>query len=158
MIRIAITAALEAIAAPLPLGSVAFEREPDANGERMIWLEPSVLSSLCKSGRSPKLAEDVKPGVRQSVLDDLVQDRREFGRREGAQSLSANVAELTEAHQQCGRRGVIRRVQDDDGIVLPLRPVDLLDRATGFFCSSLEGVSTFGGVFDVLNALVGEIA
>ena len=42
MIRIAIiAAAFEAVAATLPLGSVGFEREPDANGERQIWLEPS---------------------------------------------------------------------------------------------------------------------
>jgi hypothetical protein len=31
------------ISATLPLGSVGFEREPDANGERLIWLEPHVL-------------------------------------------------------------------------------------------------------------------
>jgi hypothetical protein len=36
MIRISITAAaFEAIAATPPLGSVSFEREPDANGERV---------------------------------------------------------------------------------------------------------------------------
>ena len=84
------------------------------------------------------VAEDAKPGVRQGVLDDLVQDRREFGRREGAQSLSANVAEFPEAHQQCGRRGVIRRVQDDDGIVLPLRPVESLTVQPAFFAAVLK--------------------
>ena len=40
MIRISITAAaFEAIAATLPFGSVGFEQEPDAKGERIIWLE-----------------------------------------------------------------------------------------------------------------------
>jgi hypothetical protein len=36
--------------------------------------------------------------VRQDGLDYLVQDWRKFGRREGAQSLRAHVAKLSEAH------------------------------------------------------------
>jgi hypothetical protein len=50
MIRISITAAaFEAIAATLPFGSVGFEREPDANGERQIWLSRPcwIASALC---------------------------------------------------------------------------------------------------------------
>ena len=40
MIRIAITAeAFEAIVATLPFGSMDVEREPDANGERLVWIE-----------------------------------------------------------------------------------------------------------------------
>jgi hypothetical protein len=40
MIRITITtAAFEAIAATMPLGSVGYEREPDAKGERWIGIE-----------------------------------------------------------------------------------------------------------------------
>ena len=40
MIRISITAAaFEAIATSLPFGSVGFEGEPNAKGERIIWLE-----------------------------------------------------------------------------------------------------------------------
>ena len=40
MIRIAITqAAFEAIAATLPLGSVAFEKELNAKGECHVWLD-----------------------------------------------------------------------------------------------------------------------
>ena len=47
MIRIAISqAAFEAIARTLPLGSVAFENKIDANGDRLIWLEPSVVDRL----------------------------------------------------------------------------------------------------------------
>jgi hypothetical protein len=47
MIRIAITAAAyEAIAATLPLGSVGFERELDANGQRLIWLAAAVVDRL----------------------------------------------------------------------------------------------------------------
>ena len=47
MIRIAITpAAFEAISATLPLGSVGFEREPDAKGERQIWVEAAVVDRL----------------------------------------------------------------------------------------------------------------
>ena len=46
-IRISITAAaFEAIAATLRFGSVGFEREPDANGERQLWLEPRILDRL----------------------------------------------------------------------------------------------------------------
>jgi hypothetical protein len=40
VIRIAITAeAFDAIAATLPLGSVGYEPEIDAKGERLIWIE-----------------------------------------------------------------------------------------------------------------------
>jgi hypothetical protein len=50
VIRIAISAAaLEAIEATLPVG---FEREPDDNGERLIWLEPHILAKL-KALRGP---------------------------------------------------------------------------------------------------------
>ena len=45
MIRIAITAAFEAIAATLPLGSMGYEAEPNAKGERLIWLEEAVEST-----------------------------------------------------------------------------------------------------------------
>jgi hypothetical protein len=41
MIRIAISqAAFEAIANTLMLGSVGFENQVDANGQRLIWLAP----------------------------------------------------------------------------------------------------------------------
>ena len=50
MIRIAISTeafdALDAVSALLPLGTVNFEREPDANGERLIWLAPDVFNKL----------------------------------------------------------------------------------------------------------------
>ncbi len=47
MIRIAITpAAFEAIAAKLPLGSVGYEPQLDAQGQRLIWLETSVVDRL----------------------------------------------------------------------------------------------------------------
>ena len=47
MIRIAITeAAFKAITATLPLGSVAYEAEVTAKGERLIWIEPSALDRL----------------------------------------------------------------------------------------------------------------
>jgi hypothetical protein len=39
-------AAFEAIAATLPLGSVGFEREPDAKGEHKIWVETAVAERL----------------------------------------------------------------------------------------------------------------
>ena len=47
VIRISIaSAAFEAIAATLPLGSVGFEREVGANGERRVWLEAAVVDRL----------------------------------------------------------------------------------------------------------------
>jgi hypothetical protein len=53
MIRIAImSAAFEAIAATLQLGSVGYEAEADANGERAIWLEPHVIAKL-RAQREP---------------------------------------------------------------------------------------------------------
>jgi hypothetical protein len=47
VIRIAISqAAFEAIARTLPFGSVSFENKIDEQGERLIWLEPSVVDRL----------------------------------------------------------------------------------------------------------------
>jgi hypothetical protein len=47
MIRITITAAaFDAIAATMPLGSVAYEPEPDAKGERWISIEPRFVDRL----------------------------------------------------------------------------------------------------------------
>jgi hypothetical protein len=47
VIRIAITpAAFEAIAATLPLGSVGYEPQPNAKGERLIWLEAAIVDRL----------------------------------------------------------------------------------------------------------------
>ena len=47
MIRIAISqAAFDAIASTLALGSVGYENKTNANGERLIWLEPAVIERL----------------------------------------------------------------------------------------------------------------
>jgi hypothetical protein len=47
MTRIAITVeAYEAIVATLPFGTVAYELEPTANGERLIWLEEVWIDKL----------------------------------------------------------------------------------------------------------------
>jgi hypothetical protein len=47
MIRIAITIeAFEAISATLPVGSVMYEPQTNANGKRLIWLERKVLDQL----------------------------------------------------------------------------------------------------------------
>ena len=40
MVRISITAeAFEAVASTIPFGSISFERELNAEGERLIWIE-----------------------------------------------------------------------------------------------------------------------
>lgn len=47
MVRIAISVeAFEAIARTLPLGSVAYEAEADAKGQRLIWLATAVVDRL----------------------------------------------------------------------------------------------------------------
>jgi hypothetical protein len=47
MIRIAITAAaFDAIAKTPPLGTVAVEPQTGDRGERLIWLDPSVVNKL----------------------------------------------------------------------------------------------------------------
>jgi hypothetical protein len=54
MVRIAISqAAFDAIAKTLSLGTVAFEGQPDAKGQRRIWLESRALdrlAALCGPG------------------------------------------------------------------------------------------------------------
>jgi len=53
MVRIGITpAAFEAIVDTLLLGSVGFERDPDAKGELQIWLDAAVVDRLAAM-RSP---------------------------------------------------------------------------------------------------------
>jgi hypothetical protein len=47
MVRIAITqAAFDAIAKTLPVGSVGYENATNEKGERLIWLEPSMVDRL----------------------------------------------------------------------------------------------------------------
>jgi hypothetical protein len=47
MIRIAITqAAFEAIASTLPFGSVSYENQINEQGQRLIWLDPTVVNRL----------------------------------------------------------------------------------------------------------------
>ena len=51
MIRIAISAeAFEAIARTLPLGSVGYENEANERGEKLIWLERTVVDRLRSLG------------------------------------------------------------------------------------------------------------
>ena len=53
MVRIAITVeAFDALSATLPLGSVGFERHPADDGQRLVWLERSVVKQL-RALRSP---------------------------------------------------------------------------------------------------------
>ena len=47
MVRIAISqAAFDAIAKTLPLGSIGYENAVNEKGERLIWLEPSMVDRL----------------------------------------------------------------------------------------------------------------
>lgn len=60
MIRIAITpAAFDAITATLPLGSVGYEAEASAEGERLMWVEPSVVDRLTALRRPGESLSDV---------------------------------------------------------------------------------------------------
>jgi hypothetical protein len=47
VVRIAISqAAFEAIAAALPLGSVGYENKTNEHGDRLVWLDRSVVDRL----------------------------------------------------------------------------------------------------------------
>jgi hypothetical protein len=72
LIRTAITAeAYEAVAAMLA-GSVGFEREPDDNGERLIWLERTSSTSCAPRGPGRKLQRrDPKTGGGGEVVKGL---------------------------------------------------------------------------------------
>ncbi len=60
MIRIAISeAAFKAISATLALGSIGFEGEPNAKGERMIWLDAHVVDKLTAMRRPGESMSDV---------------------------------------------------------------------------------------------------
>jgi hypothetical protein len=75
VIRIAITAAaFDALAATLPLGSVAYEVKVNERGEREIWLEPHILAKL-KALRGPG----------DSYSDVILRLAGEAERRRGAQ-------------------------------------------------------------------------
>jgi hypothetical protein len=65
MIKIAITeAAFEAIAKTLPLGSVGYENKTNDRGERLIWLERSVVDRL-RNLRGPQYVDS-----RHSIVRD----------------------------------------------------------------------------------------
>jgi hypothetical protein len=60
MILIAITAAaFDAIAATLPVGSVAFEPDTGEKGERHIWLAPEIVNKLRRLRGSGESYSDV---------------------------------------------------------------------------------------------------
>jgi hypothetical protein len=60
VIRIAITAAaFDAIAATLPLGSVAFEPQLGANSERFVCLEERILNKLTAERRRGESYSDI---------------------------------------------------------------------------------------------------
>jgi hypothetical protein len=60
VVRIAISqAALKAIARTLPLGSVAIEPGVNAQGERLIWLEPQAVDRLGALRGPPESYSDV---------------------------------------------------------------------------------------------------
>jgi hypothetical protein len=60
VIRIAITeAALTAIAATLPLGSVSYENATNERGERYVWLPPNVVDRLRAQRRPGESYSDV---------------------------------------------------------------------------------------------------
>jgi hypothetical protein len=73
VIRIAISqAAFEAIARTLPFGSVSFENKIDANGERLIWLEPNVVDRLrALRGRGKSYSDVVLKGGSEIGGDDF---------------------------------------------------------------------------------------
>src|SRR5271168_5643828 len=91
------------------------------------------------------------------LLNDFVHDRREFRRREGAQRLRANEAELPDTHRQRDHGGLVRRVDDRDDVVLPLCPVVLLDPATKFCGEFLIMARSIGGILDVKDTFIREI-
>ncbi len=60
MIRISVTsAAFDAIASTLPLGSVSFEPAFDTNGERLVWLDAAVVDKLTVLRRPGESYSDV---------------------------------------------------------------------------------------------------
>jgi hypothetical protein len=60
MIQIAITAAaFEAIADTLPLGSVGYEVEPNAKGERLVWFERIAVDKLARMREPGESYSDV---------------------------------------------------------------------------------------------------
>jgi hypothetical protein len=62
MIRISMTPApFEAIASTLALGCVGFEPDPDAKGERAVWIERSVVDT-----RSAPYADPARVTARSS--------------------------------------------------------------------------------------------
>jgi len=61
-VRIAITlAAFETIAVTLPFGSVGFERKASAKGERLVWLEETVVQQIDAMRRPGESYSDVIP-------------------------------------------------------------------------------------------------
>jgi hypothetical protein len=68
MIRIAITpAAFDAIVRSLPLGSVAYEPEVNAKGEREIWLAPRAMGLLTPGRRPSESYSIIRPAGMEEI-------------------------------------------------------------------------------------------
>jgi hypothetical protein len=103
LVRIAISqAAFDAIAKTLPLGSVGYENATNEKGERLIWLDPSVVDRL-RAMRGP--GEELQ--------------RRDFAAGEGGLRAGwrwNQIKELTRSHcRACGGRqklGLVEQAND----------------------------------------------
>jgi len=140
MIRIAITAdAFEAIAAMLPLGSVGYEAQLDAQGRRLIWLERAIVDRL-RAMRGPgesysdAILRLVEPGRRAGRYGRPRQRRRRGARALG---LSSSQRSPTAQGARQGRLATIADMSVGRGYA-PLRP-------TG------ESNSQFGATFNPLR-------
>lgn len=94
MIRLLITpAAFDAVADTLPLGSVGYERQPDAKGEVAIWVDVSVanrLGAMRQPGESMSdvilrfAALEARARAKVDTLDELVRIVGEIEPRKAA--------------------------------------------------------------------------
>src|SRR5215510_15219394 len=91
-------------------------------------------------------------------LRHLAENALEFPAREGAQRLGAYVSELADAGAERGHGHIVGRFEDGDEVVLPERPVSVLERCTGLLRHIAHGCRALGTILDVAQALLGEAA
>src|SRR5581483_185791 len=124
-------------------------------GRRQATVAPLIgRGRTCPDGQAGTSSPGAQPG-RWSA--NFLQNAAHFLGREGAQRLTAEVAELAEAQQEGRRRLLVREVGNGDHIVRSLRPVDGRHAPAHLLNGLARLLGAVHRSLDVLDALLSPI-
>src|SRR5205823_1599762 len=91
------------------------------------------------------------------TLTHLADDSTHFFGRKGAQGLGADVAMSADGQAETRHGRLIRRLGNQDRVVLAERPINLLHSDAEFLGRRLDGLHSFRGVLDGADTLIAEM-